>query len=132
MPLRFATHSKRVQKIAVNHGWKPSARYTNLRDVKDFAKVEFIDIDFKNYNFDKHYFAVKKHEPHLTVAMDVFDINQLDKTIRDAELLNKYSDKVIIVPKDLEFKGQINKLIPKKYILGYSAFKIWRHRIIAL
>ncbi len=120
MPLRFATHSKRVQKIAIEYGWQPSARYTNLRDVKDFDKVNFIDIDFKNYDFDKHLDAVKRTKPHLTVAMDIFDIEELDSTIRQAEKLNEYSDKVIVVPKAMEFQGLLEKLIPNNYILGFS------------
>lgn len=119
-PLRFATHSKRVQKIAIKNGWLPSARYTNLRDVKEFENVQFIDIDFKNYNFHKHLEAVKKHKPHLTVARDIFCLSQLDQIMIEAEELAKFSDSVIIVPKDLKFKGQIDNIIPKSYMLGYS------------
>ena len=119
-PLRFATHSKRVQKIAVEHGWLPSARYTNLRDVKEFDKVHFIDIDFKNYSFAKHLKAVQNSKPHLTVARDVFSIKDLDEILIEAEELQKYSDKVIIVPKDKKLKGCFDKYIPKQYMLGYS------------
>ena len=120
MPLRFSTHSKRVQRLAFQYGWMPSARYTNLRDVQDFEKVDFIDIDFKNYDFDKHFYAVKKCRPHLTVAQDVFDINQLEDTLRQAEKLNSFCDKVIIVPKAIEFEGQLEQLIPENFLLGYS------------
>lgn len=120
MPLRFATHSKRVQKIAIKHGWQPSARYTNLRDVKEFENVNFIDIDFKNYDFDKHISALKKIRPHLTVAQDIFEIDDLDSTIQQAEKLEQYSDRVIIVPKAIEFSGILEKTIPKRFLLGYS------------
>lgn len=120
MPLRFATHSKRVQKIAIKYGWKPSARYTNLRDVKDFEKVHFIDIDFKNYDFDKHLFALKQTRPHLTVAFDIFDVDNIDSTLLQAEQLQKYADKVIIVPKDPRFEGVLEDSIPPQYMLGYS------------
>lgn len=119
-PLRFATHSKRVQKIAVKYGWLPSARYTNLRDVKDFEKVHFIDIDFKNYSFEKHFEAVKICRPHLTVARDVFSISELDSILIEAEMLEEYSDHVIIVPKDKKLMGNLDNLIPQKYLLGYS------------
>lgn len=119
-PLRFATHSKRVQKIASQNGWLPSARYTNLRDVKSFEKIHFIDIDFKNYSFTKHLEAVKTCSPHLTVARDIFDLDDLDIILKEAEVLNKYADKVIIVPKDVKFRGIIDTLIPKQYLLGYS------------
>ncbi|WP_417364268.1 DUF6610 family protein [Galbibacter sp.] len=120
MPLRFATHSKRVQKIAIEYGWQPSARYTNLRDVQDFDKVNFIDIDFKNYDFDKHLDAVKATKPHLTVAQDVFHLDELDRTLEQAEQLNKHADKVIIVPKALGFEGILESAIPRNYILGFS------------
>ncbi len=119
-PLRFATHSKRVQKLAQQHGWLPSARYTNLRDVQSFETVFFIDIDFKNYSFEKHFKAVKEYRPHITVARDVFNIDELEAILIEAETLNQYAEKVIIVPKDVRFSGQINKLIPEKFLLGYS------------
>ncbi|SHG42208.1 DUF6610 family protein [Pedobacter caeni] len=119
-PLRFATHSSRVQNIAIDHGWLPSARYTNLRDIKTYNNIGFIDIDFKNYSFQKHLDAVKKHRPHLTVARDVFNIEELDQILAEARQLNLYSEKVIIVPKDIRFAGQIEKLIPLEFILGYS------------
>ena len=120
MPLRFSTHSKKVQSIAIKYGWHASARYTNLRDVRDFLKVDFIDIDFKEYDFEKHLFAVRKRTPHLTVAQDVVFMAHLDKTIREAERLNKHCDKVIIVPKDKRFAGVLEKSIPKKFLLGFS------------
>jgi hypothetical protein len=120
IPLKFASHSKTVQNIAIKHGWLPAARYTNLRDVKTFGKVMFLDIDFKNYNFEKHLSAVKLTRPHLTVARDVFLIDDLENVLKEAEILTNYSEKVIIVPKDAQFKGKIDSLIPCKYILGYS------------
>lgn len=120
MPLRFSTHSKRVQSIAFDYGWLPSARYSNLRDVSTFDNIHFIDIDFKNYDFDKHIFALKKCRPHLTVAPDIFDINDLDNTLNQADRLGQYADKVIIVPKDEKFIGVLEKTIPNRFIFGYS------------
>ncbi len=119
-PLRFASHSKKVQNIAINQGWIPSARYTNLRDIKTYKKIGFIDIDFKNYSFERHLEAVEKHRPHLTVARDIFNLDELSAILEEAEQLNKYADKVIIVPKDIRFAGKIEDLIPKHFILGYS------------
>lgn len=120
MPIKFSTHSKNVQRISIEYGWRASARYTNLRDVKEFSKVDFIDIDFKNYDFDKHLYAVKKCRPHLTVAQDIFEINQLNHVLKEAQQLNKYADKIIIVPKDINFSGVLETIIPKKFLLGYS------------
>lgn len=119
-PLRFVTHSKLVQSIAYKNGWLPAARYTNMRDVGSFQKVYFIDIDFKNYSFDKHLSIVMKYRPHITVARDVFDINQLEEILYEAKELNLYSDLVVIVPKDIKLSGKLNDFIPENYLLGYS------------
>jgi len=35
--LKFVAHSKKVIKVAMESGWHPAARYTNMRDVKTFA-----------------------------------------------------------------------------------------------
>ena len=52
--LKFVAHSATVLEIAVQQGWLPGARYTNLRDVKRFPRLGFLDIDWKNYDFSRH------------------------------------------------------------------------------
>ena len=47
-------------------------------------------------------------------------ISELDSILREAEELEKYADHVIIVPKDKKLIGNLDKLIPEKYLLGYS------------
>ncbi len=56
--LKFVTHSKRVSSIAKRLGWLPGARYTNLRDVRKFDQIGFLDIDWKNYNFRRHHYRI--------------------------------------------------------------------------
>jgi hypothetical protein len=120
MPIKCINYSKQVSKYAVNQGWLPGARYTNLRDIKEFDEIGLIDIDWKNYDFKAHLEAVKLVKPLLTVARDIEDITELDDIIEQAQLLNKYAKYVIVVPKDIKMIGHIDELIPKQFILGYS------------
>lgn len=117
--IKIVNHSKKVLDIASKNGWSVGARYTNLRDIKTFKNVAFIDIDWKNYNFKKHLEAVKEIRPTLTVARDVENIEELESILEEARILEQYSKYVIVVPKAIELINQID-LIPEKYILGYS------------
>jgi hypothetical protein len=120
MVLKFITHSKHVLQIAMSRGWRIGARYTNLRDVRQFRNVEFIDIDWKNYDFDKHYYAVKTSRPILTVARDIEHSCDFDEIMREAEMLERHSRYVIVVPKDISLSNIMENSIPSKYIFGYS------------
>lgn len=119
-PLKFVTHSKKVLDIAVKYGWLPGARYTNLRDIKTFNQIGFIDIDWKNYNFAKHLEAVKATNPILTVARDIETHSDLDLTLEQANKLSEYCQFVIVVPKAYELGDSINTIIPSNFLLGYS------------
>jgi hypothetical protein len=119
-PLRFASHSKLVQQITTKHGWLPAARYTNLRDVKSFARVGFVDIDWKNYNFSRHLEAVKSVQPEVTVARDIESIDQLGRVLDEAAELSLYASKVVIVPKCLRLAEPMEEVIPPEFILGFS------------
>ena len=82
MPIqRYVCHSRRVWRIANKYGWLPGARYTNLRDVRDADRLGFLDIDWKDYNFESHIEAAKATRPILTVARDVTNLTQLDQTL---------------------------------------------------
>lgn len=120
MLIKCINYSKRVSKHAIRQGWLPGARYTNLRDIKEFDKIGLIDIDWKNYDFNAHLDAVKLVKPILTVARDIEDITELEDIIKQAYILNEYAKYVIIVPKDIRLIGHINELIPEQFILGYS------------
>ncbi|GAA0556136.1 hypothetical protein GCM10009098_24990 [Rheinheimera aquimaris] len=120
--LKFVAHSKKAISIALSHGWSPGARYTNMRDVKTFRfeGVGFLDIDWKHYCFGRHLDAAQKYKPKITMARDVECIFQLDKILREAEILLKHSDQVAIVPKDTQLNGRLSELIPREFILAYS------------
>jgi hypothetical protein len=117
--MKIVNHSKKTLDIATKLGWHVGARYTNLRDIKTFKNVAFIDIDWKNYDFEKHLEAVKLVRPKMTVARDIEDINELGSIILEAEILHKYCEEIIVVPKDIQLVNKLH-LIPEKYILGYS------------
>ncbi|HEU4852679.1 MAG TPA: DUF6610 family protein [Telluria sp.] len=120
--LKFVAHGRTVQKIASEFGWRPGARYTNLRDVREihFTDFGFLDINWKKYRFDQHILAAQNSRPLLTVARDVESINALPSILAEAEQLSEYAQHVIIVPKDIALAGKIERLIPRQYMLGYS------------
>jgi hypothetical protein len=118
--IKFVAHSRTVLSIALRHGWKPGARYTNLRDVRHLSALGFLDIDWQNYSFDRHLDAARSFKPLMTVARDVMDRNELDTILHEASLLAKHSEHVVVVPKDLRLRNTIEKVIPPEFVLGYS------------
>lgn len=120
--LKFVAHGRKVIRIADEFGWRPGARYTNLRDVRDvtFERRGFLDIHWKSYNFKKHIEAAELACPFVTVARDIECISELTGILKEAEMLKKFSEHVIVVPKDLKMKGRISQLIPADFLLGYS------------
>lgn len=120
--LKFVAHSKKVILLAIENGWFPGARYTNLRDVKSipFQNVGFLDIDWKNYDFNKHIEIASATNPKLTIARDVESISELDNILMEAEELKRYSSLVAIVPKDVRLADRLEELIPNDFILAYS------------
>ncbi len=120
--LKFVAHSKKAIGIAKEHGWHPAARYTNMRDIKtfEFESNGFLDIDWKNYNFQRHLEAASTCRPKITIARDVECIFQLDSILKEAEKLSQYAEHVAIVPKDVTLNGRITELIPPEYILAFS------------
>jgi len=113
-------HSRFVLSLARQYGWKAGARYTNLRDVRHLNEVFFIDIDWKNYDFERHLWAVQSKKPRLTVARDVTDARELDEILHEAEKLSRSCERVIVVPKDAELLNEKRLGIPTQFRLGYS------------
>ena len=120
--LKFVAHGRRVISLAVAQGWRPGARYTNLRDVNHvpFSRVGFLDIDWKNYCFEAHLAAAEKVQPFMTVARDVESVSDLDRVLWEASRLQRHASRVIIVPKDPRLEGQFHRMIPNEFVLGYS------------
>lgn len=122
MPLKFVAHGRRVISIASEYGWRPGARYTNLRDIRhvSFRGVGFLDINWKQYCFDTHLEATKLTKPYFTVARDIENKENLESILYEAGKLSRYANFVIVVPKDRRLEGLLDEVIPKEYILGFS------------
>lgn len=118
--IKFVAHSRTVLSIAVQYGWMPGARYTNLRDVRHLPSLGFLDIDWRSYSFDRHLKAARQMKPLMTVARDILDSSDLENILHEASLLAKHSDHVVVVPKDPKLKNRMSKLIPSEFVLGYS------------
>jgi hypothetical protein len=122
MPVRFIAHGKKTQLIASQFGWRPGARYTNMRDIHgfNFEGRGFLDICWKAYDFARHLETVRATKPHITVARDVEELSQLDQVLKEAEQLQQYAYYVVIVPKTPKLSDCLEHEIPPRYLLGYS------------
>jgi hypothetical protein len=117
--LKFVAHSRLVLTLAAKRGWLPAARYTNLRDVRGYERLGFLDIDWRGYSFGRHISAAKATYPIMTVACDIERRDQIPRVLDQAEELSQYAEYVVVVPK-LAYLGVHLDLIPARYILGYS------------
>lgn len=120
IPTRFVCHSYRVAILGLKHGWLPGARYTNLRDVRRFDRLGFLDIVWQDYDFRRHMEAVKSTCPVCTVAKDLEDISELDRIIDEAYELLQYADTVVVVPKAPAIANCLDEIIPRDFVLGFS------------
>jgi len=117
---RFIAHSKLAISIARRYGWLPAARYTNLRDVRSFDRLGFLDVEWENYSFKRHLEAAKATLPLMTVAQDVVNISCLDSILDQACELALYCTFVVVVPKDISLIPIMDYAIPSEFLLGYS------------
>jgi hypothetical protein len=118
--LKFVAHSATVLEIAVQHGWLPGARYTNLRDVKRFPKLGFLDINWKSYDFRRHLAAAEMTRPMITVARDIEDRCDLRRIVDQAYRLLEFAKYVVLVPKDPLLESRLCRSIPPEFLLGFS------------
>lgn len=119
-PVRIICHSRYVIDRALPFGWQPGARYTNLRDVKHLSHVYFVDIDWKNYNFERHLNSVRQIRPTMTVARDVTDADHIDDVLHEASILAAMAETVVVVPKDPKLAARPRLGVPDMFRLGYS------------
>jgi hypothetical protein len=119
MVFKFVAHSATVGKIASRQGWLPGARYTNLRDVRRFDRVGFLDIDWKNYQFLAHLKAVRATRPAMTVARDLLRTRDLNRVLDEAQELGEYAGLVVVVPKAPRLAERLDA-IPNVFVLGFS------------
>ena len=98
--LKLISHGGVSLRLATRAGWLPAARYTDLRKVRSYPRLGLLDIPWRQYCFRRHLATVKAIRPLMTVARDVQSAEELDQTLREAELLARYASIVVIVPKD--------------------------------
>lgn len=118
--LKFVSHSATALEIAVAHGWLPGARYTNLRDVRSFPRLGFLDIDWKRYDFSRHLAAAELTRPLVTIARDIEDQRDLRRIVDQAYRLREYATHVVLVPKDPLLESKLDWAIPSDFLLGFS------------
>lgn len=120
--LKFVAHGRPTLQLILKHGWRPAARYTNLRDIRGlpFEGKGFLDIHWKKYDFGRHLEAAARFRPLITVAQDVDQGRHLDSVLKQAEELNRYTTLVVIVPKDPKLARCLNTAIPSSHLLGFS------------
>jgi hypothetical protein len=118
--MRFVAHSRTVISIATRFGWRPGARYTNLRDVRQVERVGFLDIDWKQYSFERHLAVAKHLGPCVTVARDILHPRQLHSVLSEARSLARYACHVVVVPKAPSLGPHLIRKIPPSFLLGYS------------
>lgn len=117
---KFITHSRHVTQIARRFGWLPGARYTNLRDIRSYDRIAFLDIDWHRYNFAKHIAAARATHPLYTVAQDILRRRDLVRILDEAQELAEVAERVIVVPKAKSLAYELDDLIPPQFILGFS------------
>lgn len=117
---KFINYGERILLQIGDAGWWPGARYTNLRTVKRFNRIGFLDIDWKNYCFDTHLAAAKKTKPVITVARDVMNLSMIGQVREETVELKKHANFVIVVPKDPGTKEDFWDHFPFEVLQGYS------------
>lgn len=118
--LKFVAHSATALKIATAHGWLPGARYTNLRDVRSFPSLGFLDIDWRRYDFPRHLEVARLTRPIMTVARDIEDRGNLKRIVDQAYRLLEFATYVVLVPKDPLLESRLERSIPAEFLLGFS------------
>lgn len=82
--------------------------------------VDFMDADYMRPNWDRHLAMCKEHQPKYAVVPDmsdsIFDVEDIRRALRQADILQQYAQVVYIVPK----LAQHIALIPEEYAIGYS------------
>jgi hypothetical protein len=104
----------RFADIAVAAGFVYGCR----SDYKPSHSVGFADLNWKTPDLDRHQAFVRDHAPIFAVAPDVLELASLAATLRYAESLACWAERVIVVPKA---RGVMERL-PKEpwLVIGYS------------
>ncbi len=109
-----AAGNTRLATIAIEEGFLYGGRSDDIR--RKLRCDGLIDINWKNYDWDRHVKLVKEHRPKYAVVPDITRVRQLDITLELAQELAQYCEHIIVVPKVPDVIGYI----PKQYIIGVS------------
>jgi Family of unknown function (DUF6610) len=109
-----AGRNRRYAEIALASGFAYGCR----SDYRPLFPVVFADLNWRAPDLERHAAFVAAHRPRLAVAPDVLALDALESTLRYAERLAAYAERVIIVPK---CAGAIERLPRAPWlVLGYS------------
>lgn len=83
-------------------------------------KVQFVDIEYRRRNFEKHLKVVARYQPKYATVLDLSDERvseqDIERAMKQYEQLSNYCQVPLIVPK---LPGQI-ALLPDSVAIGYS------------
>lgn len=105
--------NKRLAKIAIDHGFLYGARSDDIRDIRCNG---LIDVNWKDYVWDDHFSAIKKHKPKYAVVPDIYDEDDLQDLLDQGKQVEDLGTQVIAVPKS----ENIVNHIPNNWIIGVS------------
>lgn len=100
--------------LARHAGWMTGCRSDDIPTCP-YCRVEFVDVDFKDYDWERYKDFIQQHKPKYAIVPDILCAGDVDITLQRAEILQKYSTYPIIVP-----KIDCVREIPDHYILGYA------------
>jgi hypothetical protein len=76
---------------------------------------DFLDLNWKKPNFEKHLEICEMVKPKYVVAPDILELSNVDTVLKHAEELQQHAENVIVVP-----KVDCVSSIPEQYAIGYS------------
>jgi len=83
--------------MAVKIGFLPGIREDH--PIPSSFKPEFVDVDFKNHDYERFLNVVKRVRPKYAVVRDIEREEQIDEVLDQAREVSKYAENVIVVPK---------------------------------
>jgi hypothetical protein len=108
-------------QIAVEEGWSLGiCSNRGYQGYEDISKISFVDIDYRNPDFERHLAVVGRLQPRYATVPDLSEHyvseSDIERALRQAEQLKNVCALPLIVPK---LAGQV-PLIPKEWALAYS------------
>ena len=105
--------NSRLARIAIGEGFLYGARSDDIRHLRCDG---LIDINWKRYDWHRYLDAVDAHRPRYAVVPDILHAGGVDRAIEQAEQIQQYCGKPIVVPK---VHGVVDR-IPNRHVIGVS------------